>query len=843
MKPECAQAIAKALGREMTEKELAAVESGISKSIRQLGAQDPQAVLAMSAEDRFKRGAQMAAEAVQAEARLKVKRAALSIKAADRIQRFALTKPDLYTALDSLLAFKSDGKAGVQSIESQHRAIRDQALGKMLEVFDAAQGKAWGLFSNIEGVRAIVKELHGQDSGNPQAKAAAKSFAEVSESLRTRFNSSGGKIGMLEDWGMPHSHSQRAIAKAGAEKWIADVMPLLKRDRYTNDDGSRMNDTDLQAFLGNAYLTIATDGASKIQPGQAHGSGMRANSGSESRQIHFADGDAYLKYQQAYGDKDLLGVLVGHVDRAARDIALLETLGPNPQHLMTALLDQGQKDMSSKNPLLTDKIEGKRKKLEALYKDASGMRDSAPSQALAEGFDTYRSLNVASKLGGAVLTSITDQGVLSLTAHMNKMPIAKALANEMRMLNPLDAGDRRAAQRAGLGINQMLGTLHRFNADGLGGQLAVSSSVAKYSQAIASKVLGLSGMNAWTAASQRGFAVTMLDTIGDMTRRHESLYAMDPHDAKRLRGAGITDTDWSIWRMATPEDWRGVGDTVLTGDAIYKISDESLAALALETGQTPQQLRDRAATMLLGHVLDETSMAIIEPGARERVLMHSGVQRGTWKGEITRSFWQFKSFSVSMLSRHWQRGMAQETLGGRVGYQAAMIGITTALGAMAVQMSDVASGKDPRDMTEKKFWLAAFLKGGALGLYGDFAFGDQTSYGSSALAALGGPIASDFEATIKIGQEMRNAAAEGRPPEAGAQTVKFLKGHLPAANLWYTKAATDHLIFNKLQDMFSPGYSKRMEGRSKKQFGQDWWWRPGSSEPARAPDLAAAVGE
>ena len=43
MKPECAQAIAKALGREMTEKELAAVESGISKSIRQLGAQDPQA--------------------------------------------------------------------------------------------------------------------------------------------------------------------------------------------------------------------------------------------------------------------------------------------------------------------------------------------------------------------------------------------------------------------------------------------------------------------------------------------------------------------------------------------------------------------------------------------------------------------------------------------------------------------------------------------------------------------------------------------------------------------------------------------------------------------------------
>ena len=76
----------------------------------------------------------------------------------------------------------------------------------------------------------------------------------------------------------------------------------------------------------------------------------------------------------------------------------------------------------------------------------------------------------------------------------------------------------------------------------------------------------------------------------------------------------------------------------------------------------------------------------------------------------------------------------------------------------------------------------------------------------------------------------------------GGNIVRFIKSHLPGANLWYTKAATDHLIFNQLQEFFSPGYLRRIERRAKKEFNQSFWWSPGESTPERAPDFGAAVG-
>ena len=78
---------------------------------------------------------------------------------------------------------------------------------------------------------------------------------------------------------------------------------------------------------------------------------------------------------------------------------------------------------------------------------------------------------------------------------------------------------------------------------------------------------------------------------------------------------------------------------------------------------------------------------------------------------------------------------------------------------------------------------------------------------------------------------------------AGAELVRFVKGNLPGASLWYSKGAFDHLIFHQLQEYFSPGYLAKMRSRSLREFGQRYWWEPGTPTPQRAPDLEAAVGE
>jgi hypothetical protein len=844
MRPECIQAVTQAIGRPLTQPEIKGIEDRVRRNMRQLAQSDP-AWQSKTAADRLNEAAAKSATDLVAEANLKKKRVALTILAHDRIDSYMKRFPEQpLEGLDRLLAFSSDGKSGIQSIESASRAIRDDSLSRMLDVIDQTKGRFLGLFQNEAGNLALVRELHGEDSGVPAAKAAAKSFKDTAEQLRQRFNRAGGDVGFLDDWSMPRDHSQIKVAKDQA-KWVSDHVQWANRAKYMKEDGSPMNDAELTDFLNHAWVTLATGGVNKLEPGRAAGNGMRANRGSESRQIHYRDAESFIAAQKAYGERNLLELLIGHVDRAARDIALVETLGPNPSNQMRYFLDEGQQASAVANPANSQKIEKQRKKIEHLYEEVAGTREPPVSAALANGFDTYRALNVASRLGSAVITSITDQGTLGLTAAMNGMPVMKVFANELRMLNPANATDRRLAQRAGLGLNQLIGSLNRFGADGLGTTEAVSGRLSKYSQTAASKVMQVSAMNAITAGAQRGFGATMMDTVGSMTRRFKDFSDMDPSDAKHLQGMGVTEADWTIWRLAQPEDWRGAGDTVLTANSIYRISDADLVPLARQLNTTPQRLRDQAATKLLGTVLDETNMAIIEPGAREKALMHGGIDRGTWKGELMRSFWQFKSFSIAMMMRHFKRGMAQEGWG-KAGYMTALMASTTVLGGMAIQLGEVVAGRDPKNIVDDgtlgvpglRFGMAAFLKGGSLGMYGDFLFSDTTQAGTSAVVSFLGPIAGDAEALLKL----KGTAAEGEGNQVGGNLVRLAKSHLPFANLWYTKAATDHLLFNQMQEYFSPGYLRRMKQRARKEFKQSFWWEPGDSTPDRAPNLGAAVG-
>src|SRR3546814_12786752 len=74
-------------------------------------------------------------------------------------------------------------------------------------------------------------------------------------------------------------------------------------------------------------------------------------------------------------------------------------------------------------------------------------------------------------------------------------------------------------------------------------------------------------------------------------------------------------------------------------------------------------------------------------------------------------------------------------------------------------------------------------------------------------------------------------AARGEDTHVGAELVRFTRSNMPLANLWYTKAATDHLVFHQFQEFFSPGYLKRMRTRARNEFDQAVWWDPGERVP------------
>lgn len=84
---------------------------------------------------------------------------------------------------------------------------------------------------------------------------------------------------------------------------------------------------------------------------------------------------------------------------------------------------------------------------------------------------------------------------------------------------------------------------------------------------------------------------------------------------------------------------------------------------------------------------------------------------------------------------------------------------------------------------------------------------------------------------------------DGKPTHLLAQEMQGMKGFVPGSNIWYTKAALDHLIWQRVMEMVSPGYLRSIQQRTRKEFGQQWWWTPGEATPERAPDFASAVSE
>ncbi|HGO4205526.1 TPA: hypothetical protein MBF71_004894 [Klebsiella pneumoniae] len=823
MRQECINAVQQAASRRLTQQEIQNIEDRIYRNMRQLARNDPASWRAMTDAERLRRAGQLAANELTNEAALKRRRVALTIAARQRLDAFIKTyqgKDGKLEALNRTIAFHADGKSNFLSVESRGKATRDYALSQIQEAFEAVDPRFFHLFEDEASVRDLVYEMRGQDTGNVRAKKGAKAWAGVTELLRQRFNDAGGDIGYLENWGIPQHHSMEKVGRVSQDKWISDVIGKLDRKYYIKDNGQLMSDAELKTFLGEAYNTIATGGLNKLSDTGMRISGARSNRGNASRQIHFKDADSYLEYQREYGDRSLWEVMVGHLEGISKDIALVETYGPNPDHVFRSILDEVTAEQATANPERTGRIKRLANSTENLYNFIAGKTQPIANPHIARWSDNIRNWMVASRLGSALLASFSDLGTMYMSAKVANIPMNRLFMNQLEAMNPANRTELARARRAGLAMESLLGSVNRWAMDNMG------PSVSRWA---ATAVMRASGLTAWTDAHKRAYGVTMMGSLGEVVSRAPDLRSLDDSDFRILKSKGITEQNFSVWKLAQQEDWGNGNTTMLTPESIMRIPDAAVMHLG-----PPERVRFEAMRRLLAAVSEEVDMAVITPGAREQLFTGGGLQRGTWKGELTRSVFLFKSFPISVVLRHWTRAMGMPSAGGRAAYIAAFLASTTMLGALSQQLNDMASGRNPREMAGKdagKFWLGALLKGGGLGLYGDFLLSDHTRYGGGALASMLGPVAGLVDDVVKLAQGIPLNAVEGKPEQTGGDLVKLGKGLIPGANLWYAKAALDHMIFNQLQEYFSPGYLRKVEQRSKKQFNQTYWWRPQDVTP------------
>lgn len=820
---QCYQAVINAAtGRNLTRTEVQDIFNNILRNQESLARQDPNWA-SYSAEERLRRAAEYGINNVIRQRELNRRRIALTILARDRVDNQIA---DMMTrgvakneveALNRLLAYNPDNKTGFQAMDTRATATRNIFLGPLLDQMDNAG--LLSLFERENQIQDLVREMYGENTGNTGARAAAELWARSAEQLRTAFNNAGGDIGRLENWNLPQEHSQYKTAMAGCERWLDDILPAIDRQQYVHPDGSLMNDAEVRELFTHIYDTISTGGANKLRGTGHRVSSMTANRHAESRQIFFRDAESFLNYHAQYGERGIFDIMVGHISGLSRDIATIETFGPNPTLMFRSVLDDAIHKSTMADRVGKTSIENLARKTSDLYDFVSGNYKPLVRSRVATVFDSLRNLLTGSRLGSAAVTSITDQGTLLLMAKTNGMALGPAYKAMVASLNPLNRNDRHYAQRNGLALESALSSLNRWGVDNMG---------TNWTSKAASTVLRLSGLMKISDAAKEGYAASMMSSLGHVVKNNKDLSSLNNtngFDAELIRRHGVTDTDYAVWRMAELDQWAGV-DNILSPESILAIPDSLLSNF-----DNPETVRFEAARKLIGMLSEEADMAVITPGTRDRLRMGAGLQRGTTSGEIARSITQFKAFPFALVARMWARGTALPSRLQKAYFGGSLLLATTLFGAAALQINNIASGRKPQDMDDTSFWIEAMLKGGALGVYGDFIFSDKNSYGATMGEMAIGPLGSSLTqfADLTLGNARR--AMAGDDTHVGADAVRFVKGLTPGANLWYTKAVTDHLLFNQLQEAVSPGYLEKYTQRQQNTYGREFWWKPNDVLP------------
>lgn len=840
MKEQCKQAVAKALGKQsLTAQEATDIENRIKDAMKSLAKKDRDTWRNLSDSEKMTEASKQVAIDIQEQLKRKHKIAANDILTQSKnIAKLDHSRLSSMEVIDRMMAAHGD-MSGIQSIDSMARGNAAIYRGELVDFYTNIKG-GLGIFTDQELVHKIVRERFGDNTGDPLAKKISDKMGDVFETMRERFNRNGGDIGKLDNWGLPQTHNLEKIAKAGKEAWVSKAESLIDTRQYVHENGDYYSQQEIRSLLEYTYDTLSSDGANKIEVGrQATGAGTSkvTNKHGESRVLHFKDADAWLEYQSDFGGMQFVDLVESHINGLSKDIAMVENLGSNPKTALKILMDAAAKKDWEKG-IEVDKTKSSRKRAQTMFDEFSG-GNSPQSQVLANLGLAYRSTNVSAMLGGTTIATIADQATIAKTASVHNVAYRKAFGGLLEQLNPVNKADRELAHSLGLATEEMLGSIARWSDDGLTSTYGKSEKLARISSGVATQVMRVSFLNALTSASKVGFTKLLMEKYGRLSRS-KAWNELDVQDRELLSNTGLDERAWQVFQLAEPVVDRK-GNQLMSARSIYEIPDEKLTAFG-----DPKQVKDQVASQLQAHLLDEQGMAVIEAGLRERTWMTVGA-KGTITGEVFKGLMQFKSFSASFLMRQGSRAMAQEGLKGKAAYAIPLMVSMTLLGGLVVQLREILNGNDPQtiyDSNDPKkatsFFMRSLVAGGGLPVLGDILVAGTDTSGRDANSFVSGPLGSDFTALLGLTVGNLTQYNEGKDTNFGNEAFKFVKGKIPAQNLWYTKAAINRMFFDEVQDTIAPGYREKALRKAERQQDRERFWGDDIND-IRAPDFERIV--
>ena len=850
MKNECKSAVEAELGRKLSDKEADLLEQQFIKASRELPAEDIKAWKSMSDEERAEAIADRAIKNYTDQHIKEVTNLVNDLEIREQWvhELTSQSKLNPLEAMNRKLVMHTD-QSGIQSVEHNIQAIEVRYMGALADVFTKTQ-KGLGYLIDADKVKLLVKEIFGKPSGDAEIAGLAKSVQDTLEQLRLHYNRYGGDIKKLANYGIPQSHSHYKVISKGQDGWVDYTFPLVDRSKYRHEaTGKLMNDAEVKEVLKAVYNTIASEGHNKASV-QAHavqsetdlpvGMNMQALH-QHHREVHFKDADAWVKYQEDFGEVNFHDLLSNHVRRMSTEIGMMQTFGSNPEKLVKQLGHDLLNQMMQDPKYVKEhrKIQKQAALINKHYDELAGQALPIDSN-LAQVGGMLRSWTVASKMGSAFLTSFSDQATMKLASEMHGIAYTKVFGKHIKQFKNKE--DREFAISIGLGVREMTNALVRFGDDDLASASTKLAKANTNTRKVANAVIRASGLNHITASAKRAFGVSLMHHVSNLNSS-KKWAELGPKDKKMLEGGSIKQEDWTLLQQIQRTE-APTGEKLVTNKDIFNASDDAILAHYNfdKTGYTAQELADHAfrlkeqlANKYMNYIYTETNAAVLEVGARESTFMGLGRERGTVTNELTRFFWQFKQFPLAMIMRQWTRGMAQGTPQEKFVYFAKLFAYTTVMGAIVAQIQNLTQGKDLDDPTTLDFYMKSIVKGGSASFLADAisATSDPTERSVKDFI-----IPAAFKDVMSVGTMVSGAGTaylSERESSYGAEAVNVVKNNIPFQNVWYSRLVFDRLVIAELQELFDEGYRERKQRRQESNYNMSYWWDLDNNE-IRVPD-------
>jgi hypothetical protein len=662
-------------------------------------------------------------------------------------------------------------------------------------------------------------------TGDKNAAKIAELFQTKVDAGRAVFADNGIFVRNLEGRMLRQAFTRESLLLRGEDAFARDMTPRINRERVFNRPADEVSPSEVDAMLRGVYreITGGEDVDVPFSNGMYDAIPTYKNRATRHRQLHLNNVDDTMHVMDAYGEGNMVGIMLNTIEQTHKNAALIDEMGPSPRNTLEYLkafaktgADEGDRaainDPSPLKPwnnadLIMDVVDG------ALHRNGDAK--------IRMWTGTINNFFRGTMLQGVLLSSLPDLGTSSAAMARIGQSGAKSVATRLSVATRgLSQDDLKMFG----GIADAISSHHIGTMQNLVAGDSATAKMANASTRYANAVMKYGGQNWWTREGKQAAAFGYANAVprfGDSSWGELNKSFRDT----LLRG-GVLEDDWNFIRGNMESLTHDIGGhNTFVNERILDMPDDTfMVGFNLSKAEAVRYKRKLYNSMEAAtkSFVDDS---IVTPGVRERAVLSMGQGDGTIMGSIRAFTTSLLSYPVAYMFRAMGRDLR---LGGAGAAKASAYLAATAIfyGYMSAAVHDLARGRTRDWLTDDigiqaKNFMDAAGRGGLGGIFGGFVSA-QLLYGESPFGIPGGAPLGFIDDTVNSFMRSGNYLIDGETEKAAANMAKTMRQMVPFSNLPGIRVAFDHMVYYPILEMTDPNALTKIERNWQKRVDGDY---------------------